>query len=94
MCRQKRPKVLLVTGGPWSSFLVAHRAFQRTGVPYVLDFRDSWTLTRNEDFEALRPRWASARTGAFSTSFLAMRKPWCFATKRKQSAIHAPTVAR
>ena len=27
-------------------------------MPYVLDFRDSWTLTHNEDFEALRPRWA------------------------------------
>jgi glycosyltransferase involved in cell wall biosynthesis len=59
MCRQKHPKVLLVTGGPWSSFLVAHKASQRTGVPYVLDFRDSWTLTCNEDFEVLRPRWAT-----------------------------------
>jgi hypothetical protein len=58
VCREMRPDVLLVTGGPWSSFLVAHQAYQRTGVPYVLDFRDSWTLTRNEDFEMLRPDWA------------------------------------
>jgi hypothetical protein len=35
--------------------------FRRTGVPYVLDFRDSWTLTCNEDFEALRPRWADRK---------------------------------
>jgi hypothetical protein len=27
----------------------------------VLDFRDSWTLTHNEDFEARRPRWAWRR---------------------------------
>src|SRR5262249_39936244 len=30
----------------------------RTGVPYVLDFRDSWTLTVSE-FEARRPGWAT-----------------------------------
>jgi hypothetical protein len=61
ICQQRRPNVVMVTGGPWSSFLVAHEVFQRTGVPYVLDFRDSWTLTSNEDFEALRPRWADRK---------------------------------
>jgi glycosyltransferase involved in cell wall biosynthesis len=40
---------------------VTHEASKRTGVPYVLDFRDSWTLTCNEEFEALRPRWASRK---------------------------------
>jgi len=57
-CRQHRPDAVLVTGGPWSSFLGAYRIFQRLGIPYVLDFRDSWTLTCNEDFEMLRPGWA------------------------------------
>ncbi len=61
VCRRKRPDVLLVTGGPWSSFLVARKASRLTGVPYMLDFRDSWTLTRNEDFELLRPRWARSK---------------------------------
>ena len=61
VCRRKRPDVLLATGGPWSSFLVAHSVFKQVGVPYVLDFRDSWTLTCNEDFEMLRPRWAQLR---------------------------------
>jgi glycosyltransferase involved in cell wall biosynthesis len=60
-CQKKRPKALIATGGPWSSFVVAHNASRRTGVPYVLDLRDSWTLVRNEDFEALRPRWAMLR---------------------------------
>jgi hypothetical protein len=58
MCQRSKPRVLLVTGGPWSSFLVAHEVFRRTRVPYVLDFRDSWTLTLNEDFEIFQPKWA------------------------------------
>lgn len=61
VCRRHQPRVLYVTGGPWSTFLVAHEVSRRTGVPYVLDFRDSWTLTANEDFEAFRPRWAALR---------------------------------
>ena len=59
VCHQTRPAVIVATGGPWSSFLVARAASRRTGVPYVLDFRDSWTLTCNDDFEARRPRWAA-----------------------------------
>lgn len=61
ICQKKRPKALIATGGPWSSFVVAHNASRRTGVPYVLDLRDSWTLVHNEDFEAVRPRWAMLR---------------------------------
>jgi glycosyltransferase involved in cell wall biosynthesis len=58
-CEAKQANAILATGGPWSAFLVAREASQRTGVPYVLDFRDSWTLTHNEDFEMWRPRWAA-----------------------------------
>jgi glycosyltransferase involved in cell wall biosynthesis len=61
LCRRTRPHALFVTGGPWSAFLVAQQASARAGVPFVLDFRDSWTLTRNDDFESLRPRWAMRR---------------------------------
>jgi hypothetical protein len=52
--------VIWATAGPVSSFLVAERASRRTGVPFVLDFRDPWTITRT-DFEARRPAWAIAR---------------------------------
>jgi glycosyltransferase involved in cell wall biosynthesis len=48
---------ILATGGPWSSFIVAERASRLTGVPYVLDFRDAWTLTW-EPFTDRRPFWA------------------------------------
>jgi Glycosyl transferase 4-like domain len=49
--------VIWATAGPVSSFYVARRSSQRTGIPYVLDFRDAWTITYNE-FEARRPTWA------------------------------------
>lgn len=55
---RKQPDVIWATAGPVSSFVVAQRASQRTGVPYVLDFRDAWTITYNE-FEASRPAWAT-----------------------------------
>jgi hypothetical protein len=57
---RKQPKVIWATAMPWSSFLVAQRASQRMGVPYVLDFRDSWTVTENE-IESRRPLWAKRR---------------------------------
>lgn len=57
LCARKHPDAILATGGPWSSFIVAQRSSERTGVPYVLDFRDSWTLAYN-DFDAVRPAWA------------------------------------
>jgi hypothetical protein len=57
VCSRRKPHVIWATGEPWSSFIVAERASRRTGVPYVLDFRDSWTLTP-DPFEARRPAWA------------------------------------
>src|SRR5262249_46078697 len=57
VCSHRKSHVIWATGEPWSSFIVAERASQRTGVPYVLDFRDSWTLTQ-DPFEARRPVWA------------------------------------
>ena len=54
---QRPASVLWATAGPVSSFVVARRAAQLTGIPYVLDFRDAWTITFN-DFEARRPAWA------------------------------------
>jgi hypothetical protein len=62
VCSGRKPHVIWATGGPWSSFIVAQQASQRTGVPYVLDFRDSWTLTQ-DPFEARRPVWAKRSDG-------------------------------
>jgi hypothetical protein len=57
LCFRKRPDVLWATAGPVSAFHVAQQASRRSGVPYVLDFRDAWTITYNE-FEERRPQWA------------------------------------
>lgn len=60
VCQRTAAKVIWVTGGPWSSFVVARKASLHTGVPYVLDFRDSWTLA-GSPFDDDRPEWAKRR---------------------------------
>jgi glycosyltransferase involved in cell wall biosynthesis len=57
ICALKRPDMIWATAGPVSSFIVAQHTSHKTGIPYVLDFRDAWTLSFNE-FEARQPRWA------------------------------------
>jgi len=59
-CSRHRPDALWATGPPWSAFLVAARVSERTGVPYVLDFRTSWTIVPST-FEEMRPAWAHRR---------------------------------
>jgi hypothetical protein len=59
-CKRVRAEIIWATAGPVSSFHVAERASRHTGVPYVLDFRDAWTITFNE-FEDRRPVWARQR---------------------------------
>jgi len=53
LCRRIHAQIIWATAGPVSAFHVAERASRRAGVPYVLDFRDAWTITFNE-FEARR----------------------------------------
>jgi glycosyltransferase involved in cell wall biosynthesis len=57
LSNRKRPDVLWATAGPVSAFTIAQRLSRETGIPYVLDFRDAWTITYN-DFDERRPRWA------------------------------------
>jgi glycosyltransferase involved in cell wall biosynthesis len=59
-CMQTQADVIWATAGPVSAFTVAYRASSRTGLPYVLDFRDAWTITYNT-FDARRPAWAIRR---------------------------------
>jgi glycosyltransferase involved in cell wall biosynthesis len=39
-----------------SSLVVAQQVSRQTGVPYVLDFRDAWTIIPTE-FDVRRPKW-------------------------------------
>lgn len=61
VCAHKPPNVIWATAGRVSSFHIAQRVSRLTGVPYVLDFDDAWTITHN-DFEASQPRWATRLT--------------------------------
>ena len=85
-CARQRPHALWATGPPWSSFIVAQRAAQRIGVPYVLDFRTSWTIVPSAS-EAIRPRWAQKRdqrllrellSGAHAITFFYPAEAECF----------------
>lgn len=56
--------VVLATGNPWSAFAAAWAFHRLTGVPYLLDYRDSWTLnqfTEHESFavDSDEGRWES-----------------------------------
>ena len=44
--------ITLATGNPWSAFRIAQAFSERCGVPYVMDYRDSWTLDQFSESEA------------------------------------------
>jgi glycosyltransferase involved in cell wall biosynthesis len=41
--KRERPSVIYSPGAPYSSAVAAHLLARRTGLPYVIDFRDGWT---------------------------------------------------
>jgi glycosyltransferase involved in cell wall biosynthesis len=52
--------LVIATGNPFSAFGAAYELGRRTGVPYIVDYRDSWTLDlfANEDaFPKGDPAW-------------------------------------
>lgn len=54
----------LATGNPHAAFAIAWHLRQQAGVPYVVDYRDSWTLNLYEDAPAYadgHPAWAWER---------------------------------
>lgn len=57
-CAQDRPNILWANAGRLSAFYIAQQLSDRTGIPYVLDFDDAWSITSN-DHDARRPRWAT-----------------------------------
>jgi glycosyltransferase involved in cell wall biosynthesis len=47
-CRQFNPgefDVVLATGSPFSTFIAARRIARRLNTPYILDYRDPWSLS-------------------------------------------------
>jgi len=46
--------IILATGAPWASFACAQALARQTGRPYLLDYRDLWTV--NNPYGGSRPR--------------------------------------
>jgi glycosyltransferase involved in cell wall biosynthesis len=56
--------LVLATGNPFSAFAAAWATNRLTGIPYVVDYRDSWTLDLFKDAPAYppgHPAWAWER---------------------------------
>src|SRR5262245_10787107 len=60
VCARNQPTVLWATAGPVSSWIVARRVSEETGIPYVLDLRDPHGLGYYED-ELRQPKWVRRR---------------------------------
>src|SRR5439155_11781521 len=60
VCKRKRPEVIWATAAPLSGWVVAQRASQHTGVPYILDLRDPLGLSYY-DPEIPQPQWVKRR---------------------------------
>lgn len=56
-----RVDMVIATGNPWSSFEAARLFRRATGVPYVMDYRDSWTLNQFTEGDMYAPGHAVQR---------------------------------
>jgi glycosyltransferase involved in cell wall biosynthesis len=53
LIRQHRPEVIVVNADPWSGLLVGHLLHRLSGLPWIADCRDPWSL--HEAKMSLRP---------------------------------------
>jgi hypothetical protein len=53
LVRRHRPEVIVVNADPWSGLLVGHLLHRATGLPWIADLRDPWSLHPHK--MALRP---------------------------------------
>ncbi|MEK6801995.1 MAG: hypothetical protein AABZ34_04925 [Nitrospirota bacterium] len=60
VCADQRPTIIWANAGRLAAFRVVREVSKHTGVPYVLDFDDAWTVTSN-DHDRRRPRAATGR---------------------------------
>ncbi|MBV6646820.1 MAG: glycosyltransferase [Cyclobacteriaceae bacterium] len=55
LIKQYRPDVILVNADPWSGLLAGHRLSKWSGIPWVADFRDPWSIF--DEKMSGRPIW-------------------------------------
>jgi glycosyltransferase involved in cell wall biosynthesis len=80
--RAERHDVILASGPPFSSLLLAAALARRSGLPFVLDYRDEWDLSNQY--------WESKRLGPWS---LAVQKGMQNSVLRHARAVVATTEA-
>ena len=71
---RKRYDLIVATGNPFASFAAAYWLNKLTGVPYALDYRDSWTFnqfTEEHKYPDGHPVWEWARKTLESSSLTA-----------------------
>lgn len=56
LSRNWRPDVILASSGPPSGLIIASEISRRTGIPWVADYRDTWSGNLNSTAPALRQR--------------------------------------
>jgi glycosyltransferase involved in cell wall biosynthesis len=76
----------LVTGFPFSSFLVGEKLRRRLGVPWAADFRDAWTLAE-EGWSAASPR-RRARCEKWEARFLESASRVVFVSETTRRLYH------
>ncbi|MBN1202574.1 MAG: hypothetical protein JXJ20_12040 [Anaerolineae bacterium] len=67
--RQNPADVLFTTAGPWSTLFIGHHTSRQTGLPWVPDYRDPWTLTYSA-VELMRPTRRIDQDRAWQQRFL------------------------
>jgi glycosyltransferase involved in cell wall biosynthesis len=70
--RQRSVDLVLATGNPWSSFEAARRIAGATGAPYVLDYRDAWTMNQYTEAQEADKRVRAAERRLLAGSALAV----------------------
>ncbi|MBV9126046.1 MAG: glycosyltransferase [Planctomycetes bacterium] len=77
LLRRRRFDLIWATGEPYSAYFIARALSRRSGVPFVIDMRDPWTL---EPYRAeVRPAWRSALERRQERSILAACRACVFA---------------
>ncbi|WP_328462421.1 glycosyltransferase [Actinoplanes sp. NBC_00393] len=61
MHKTEKFDAVLATGNPFAAFAAAWEINKKTGIPYVADYRDSWTLDLFSDEPAFPPEHAAWR---------------------------------
>lgn len=87
MLKQWKPDVILASGAPWTSLVVARDLAQHARVPWVADLRDPWTRNPDLPVSAVRRRvvdpWYSRHVLASAASLVTVSEPLAAALRRE-----------